>query len=291
MKISCSPFSLAHSFRAGEMDILRFVDFCAGQGLDGIDLLDSRSHPWCWAGNESQFQTVRERIQVAGLRLAAYGCVNNFAQSSDIEWRRTTEAVKNAVIEAAELGAPLLRIAGGLHPDLGGDPRIDAPRAFERILLGIDACLPFAEKHRVVLGIENGGRLPGHAWELGRIVRRFQSAFLQVVLDVGGFVAPDVDEAESPVAACEALRGHVAHVHVRDFTAPPEGARGGGAARPCPLGRGGVPLRQILARLDADAYAGFVSLRHESADALAEREEVPESLRFLRERRTVLGML
>ncbi len=291
MKISCSPFSLIHSFQAGEMDTLRFIDFCAGQRLDGLDLLDSRSHPWCWAGNEGQFQTVRERIQVAGLRVAAYGCANNFAQSSDIEWRRTTEAVKNAVIEAAEVGAPLLRIAGGLHPVLGGDPRIDAPRAYERILLGIDACLPFAEKHRVVLGLENAGRLPGHAWELARIVRRFQSPFLQAVLDVGGFLAEPVDEPENPARACGELRGHIAHVHVRDLErGKPEG-RAPAPARPCSLGRGGVPLRQVLARLDEHAYAGFVSLRTEAADRLAEREEVPESLRFLREQRTVLGML
>lgn len=44
-----------------------------------------------------------------------------------------------------------------------------------------------------------------------------------------------------------------------------------------------TPLRQVIAELTADGYAGYCSLEFEAARIVPEREGVTESLAYLRE--------
>lgn len=65
---------------------------------------------------------------------------------------------------------------------------------------------------------------------------------------------------EDPVVTWRALRPHIVHVHVKDSVPVPSARHPFTYVLP---GDGGFPIAPLLAALDADAYAGLVSLEWE----------------------------
>lgn len=289
MKLSCTPISLARTLKEGRMDLRGFLHFCAEQGIEGIDLLDSRAYPWLWKEGACELDQVARWAADDGLSIAAYACGNNFAKTSDEAFREQVDLVRNALDEAARCGAPLLRIFGGYHHQTGGDPEMGLARGFERIIEGITAVLPHAERSGVVLALENHGRLPGHSWEIEQLIAHFNSPWLKVTFDPANFIANNMDEVEDPLRAYERLKKHVVHVHVKDFgPAKIDLTR---RVEPCLNGTGLVPMRQFLRELLSDGYTGFCSLEYESARVMPEMEGVAFSLEYFKEFRRLAGVL
>ncbi len=294
MKLSMTPISVSATIRDGKMDLDGFVDFCAKLNLHAVDLLDSKCYPWLWRDFPSQSKTLPARLQSAGLKMAAYGCGNNFAKHDRAELNEQVGRVENALIEAASVGAPVLRVFGGYMIDAQGKQVMGYGEGFARVLEGLERCLPLAEKHGVVMALENHGRLPGHSYEILAILDRFSSPWLQCLFDCGNFMAHNMDEPEDPLRAYEALRGRIAHVHFKDF-GPPTGPRAACGHAPkvegYVAGEGDVPLRQLLARFARDEYHDYYSLEYEASFKVPEVEGITHSFAYMRQAAELIDVL
>jgi sugar phosphate isomerase/epimerase len=289
MKISVTPISLSKTFREGGMNLKSFIDYCSEQKLDGVDILDTKCYPWCWAGYEGKTKEIRALLDGSGLKLAAYATGNNFAKTDKAEFAGEVEKVKNALREASELNAPLLRIFGGYMSESGGADNIDYANGFELVIKGIEQCLPEAEKAGVPLALENHGRLPGHSYEIEKLIRRFDSPYLRVMFDCANFMAHNMDEPENPLMAWKRVGRFAIHAHVKDFgpAVNVEGARVQGYV----AGKGDVPLRQLAALMEEDGFTGYCSLEYEASRMSPELDGVPESLAYLRRIRAIHEVL
>jgi sugar phosphate isomerase/epimerase len=278
MKISCTPISYSVAFGEGSMDVERFINLCAEEGCDAVDLMHTSGYDWAWKDPASQKPKVAGWLQAAGIQLAAIGCGNNFARADAVQAAAAVEAVEGAVQLAAELGAPVVRIFGGHLRDFG-DGTGDSATGLGMVLAGLEKALPSAEQHRVVLALENHGGLPGFSYEIGAILRHFDSPFLQCCFDVGNFMANNMPagEHEDPLRAWERLKDDVAHVHFKDH----EGGAG------CVAGEGDVPLRQFVAAAEASGFDGYHSLEYEGHRRTPEAEGVPQSLAYFRQLRVL----
>ncbi len=285
MKISVTPISVAKIMRAGKMDAEGFVNYCAELGADGVDILDSQCYAWFWKDQARESKALPGWLQQAGIKLAAYATGNNFAKFNEDDWRAQVAVVKAALNEAAELGAPVLRIFGGHHEDNGGEPGMQTHAGLPLIARGIEACLPDAERRGVVLALENHGRLPGHSYEVRMLLDQFNSRFLQCTFDCANFMGANMDEPENPLHAYANLRGRIAHVHVKDSGPALPGNRNRRQAYVA--GRGDVPLRQFAALLENDRYGGYCSLEYEAAAMASEEVGVPQSLAYLKNIRAI----
>ena len=279
MKISCTPISFSSSFSKKEMTLEQFIVCCAEQGINAVDLMDPQYYPWQWQDFDSQRKTVGKLLEKAGLKLAAFACGNQFTSQEDSEFNVHVAKVAQAVQTAAEFGAPLMRIFGGHHPNPGAGGKLPHAAALKRVLEGIEKCLPAAEKHHVILALENHGCMPGHSYEIEKIMKHFASPFLKCTFDCANFVANNMDETEDSLRAYERLKMFVAHVHFKDFAPAPAGS--GKRVTACVAGKGMVPLRQIAAMLEDDGYPGYCSLEYEAATPPA--EGVPESFTYMKE--------
>lgn len=289
MKLSLTPISLARTIRAGEMDLCGYLNYCAEAGLEGVDLLDSQCYSWLWRDPAQELLQVARWARERNLEIAAYACGNNFARAADEDFEQEVARVANALREAAQCGAPLLRIFGGYHHQTGGDAGIGLARGMERILEGISRTLPLAEELGVVLALENHGRLPGHSWEIRALLDTFSSPWLKVTFDPANFIANNMDEVEDPLRAYERLRGDIIHVHVKDFgPAKVDLTR---RVEPCLNGEGLVPMRQFLAELRRDGYSGFCALEYESGRSTPELEGIPICLNYFKEFRKAASIL
>lgn len=279
MKLACTPFSLAHNFRSGDMNLRKFIDYCAGLGLEGVDLMDSECYPWSWSSPEDHTH-YQQWIADAGLEIAAYNGSNNFAITDPEKHRAQVELVKRSIERTADSCAPVLRIFGGYHASAGGEKEMTTERGITLVLKGLENCLPTAEKHGVILALENHGQLPGFSSESLLILQHFRSPWLRATFDVGNYLGNSMPEDEDPLAAYEALREYVAHVHLKDVRPPvfdPQRRR-----EPCVTGLGITPLAAFMDRLKADHFSGFSSLEYSTTPALPEAEGVTASLIYLK---------
>lgn len=282
MKLSCTPISFSGDLSDGEMDFRGFVDYCAELGMEGVDLLDTQRYPWVWGDPPVDFQTAARYIHDSGLSLAAYGCGNNFAKRDAAERAKQVESVKTALREAAEMGAPVLRIFGGHLEGRGGDEGVHSHNGMALVKEGIEACLPVAEECGVIMGLENHGALPGHAFELEALFKTFDSPWLRCTFDCGNFIANNMLETEDPVRALDVLMPYIEHVHVKDFFRTIEPQVNGRHARAKVAGQGHVPLRQLTAMMEKAGYEGFYTLEYEADREVPSREGVAQSIDYLR---------
>jgi len=280
MKLSCTPISFQKAFRSGDMTLSKFITFCAEQKLSGADLLDPDFYPWGWDSGTT-LRDALHRIREAGLDVGAFGCGNNFAKFDPGERNQQVEMVKTAIRRASECGASVLRIFGGYHQETGGDTQITYSLGLTLIKEGIEKCLPEAERQGVILALENHGRLPGHSHESVAIFNHFSSPYLKATFDPANYLGNSMDEDEDPIRAYEALRGHIAYVHLKDVW--PAKHNPNRRREPCVAGKGLTPIRQIVAALARDKFDGYCSLEFEASAIIDETEGVVQSLNYLRE--------
>jgi len=281
MKISCTPISCSGSFREG-MSQEEYFRLIAANGAEASDIMEPEGYPWFWRDFDREKRDIVRRMKDCGLALSGYAAGNNFAVADPECFARQTALVKKAVHEAAEFGAPCLRIFGGYHEACGGEKGMTMSRGLECVERGLEAVLHEAEKCGVVLALENHGRIPGLADELLWFCRRFDSPFLRVLFDCANFMANNMDESEHPCCAFEKLKSYVVHCHVKSFMpAPPETGR---RMVGCVAGEGHiVPLRQFFYTLAQNGYGKYCSLEYEGGAYTPEAEGVPRSLRNLAE--------
>lgn len=291
MKISCTPVSMSKMFREGEIDLEGYINFLGEMEIDGADLMDSLCYSWQYKDKETEMKRVSGWLEKNHLKLSAVACGNNFAKFKEDERREGVEKVKNAIYEAAELGAPLVRIFGGYHEDCGGELGMVYANGFEFILQGVEKCLTEAEKYNVILAIENHGRLPGHSYEIKAIIDHFKSPYFKCMFDCANFLANNMNETEDPLKAYELLKNEIVHCHVKDW-GKPFGAMSERRVAAYPAGVGGiVPLRQFAALLERDDFDGYCSLEYEASWQIPEKEGVAQSLNYLKQIRAMHQVL
>jgi sugar phosphate isomerase/epimerase len=211
--------------------------------------------------------------------MAGHGCGNNFCAADPEVRAGEVRKVRDAIREAADLGAPTLRIFGGhIEPErLSG--RLHGQIGLPLVIEGIEQVLPEAERRGVVLALENHLNMPGRSYEIVGIIERFASPHLRCMFDCANFLGNAMDEIEDPLRALDLLQPYVAHVHVKDIG--PSVHFKDRRTEAYVAGQGVVPLRQLVAKLLAGGYAGFFTLEFEAGFKIDEREGVMRSLAYL----------
>ncbi|MCY4019958.1 MAG: sugar phosphate isomerase/epimerase [Chloroflexi bacterium] len=270
MKLSLSMWSLVSVVKAGQMDLMGFIDFAASQAVAGVELLDV-----FWSDAEREIALVKERMADAGLEMAVYSISNNFICPDEAERRRELDALKRGVDIALALDVNLMRVFSGSYLE-------DVPQAegMSWILEGLSAGAAYAERQGVTLALENHGRFAGRSDQVRDIIERVGSPALRVNLDTGNFLPVGQD----PLEAARDLADLIALVHLKDLrratadepghvVADPDGQLLTGSV----IGEGLVDLPAMIALLDEIGYRGWLSLEYEGADDPV-RVGVPRSL-------------
>ncbi|MEW5867029.1 MAG: sugar phosphate isomerase/epimerase, partial [Bacillota bacterium] len=73
MKIAVSMWSLHKLYQKGELDVFGFIDYVAGLGADGVELLDV-----FWRDQHSEPCKALDLVKSKQLEVAAYAIGNNF---------------------------------------------------------------------------------------------------------------------------------------------------------------------------------------------------------------------
>ena len=271
--IALSTYSLWR-FRNDELrDLHRCIDIASDYGFDGVELLLYQFEQNDLLSN-AYLQSLKRHAFRLGLPLCAMSTHQGFVSPDRDKRQRNVDLTIGQIELCARLGIPAMRVNTGRwgtsrsFDDLMANKGIEPPLegyteedAFPWVIEAFEKCIPVAEKHGVVLGLENHWGLGLTAKGVLRVVEAVDSPWMQVTLDTGNFLERRYEQLEE-------LAPHAYFVQAKTYY-------GGGQWYTLDM-----DYPRIARMLRAHDYRGWVSLEFEGMEDY--RTAVPKSLALLR---------
>lgn len=207
---------------------------------------------------------VGRELAKAGLGVSCVPAYFDFGKNLDVP------AQSETVLKAAQsIGAKkMLVIPGFVETDASPEER---EQATVNMIACIDRLAELAEKVGVTLTMED---FDNERAVFARIaeVKRFIDTCpgLYCCFDTGNFR----HRAEDELAAYEALKHKIGHVHLKDRAYTPDYGKHGPVSAdgktlyPCPVGFGELAIGELISRLEQDGYAGLYTVEHYGASPM-----------------------
>ncbi|MBC9867231.1 MAG: TIM barrel protein [Opitutae bacterium] len=271
--IALSTYSLWR-FRNDDLrDLHRCIDIASDYGFDGVELLLYQFEQSDLLSN-AYLQSLKRHAFRLGLPLCAMSTHQGFVSPDRDKRQRNVDLTIGQIELCARLGIPTMRVNTGrwgtsdsfdeLMANKGIEPPLDGyteEDAFPWVIEAFEKCLPAAEKHGVVLGLENHWGLGLTARGVLRIVQAIDSPWMRVTLDTGNFLERRYEQLEE-------LAPHAYFVQAKTYY-------GGGQWYTLDM-----DYPRIAQMLRAHDYRGWVSLEFEGMEDY--RTAIPKSLALLR---------
>ena len=225
---------------------------------------------------EDEFNRVADRLDEVGIKVLEFGSlIGNWAKSIDTDFDITLGEIDRAIPRMQRLGTQLIRIMSYAQEPWGEDQK-EAER-FRRLR---EITQRFSDAGLQALH-ENcmnwGGFSAQHSL---RLVEEVPG--LKLIFDTGNPVfqrdrsKPEPYPWQDALEFYETVKEHVAHVHIKDCTNPPEGETE--PAQYTLPGEGQARLPEFFAALKRDGYNGGIAIEPHVATVFhaKEGEEVDE---------------
>jgi sugar phosphate isomerase/epimerase len=223
-----------------QIDMFKFVDYCADQGIPGAELTSYFFPPDV---SDDYLLKVRRHAFLRGVTISGTAVGNNFARARGPELDQEIASVKQWIDRAALMSAAHIRVFAGAAPK-----GVDAAEARRNCIAALEECCDYAGKKGVFLGLENHGGIVATADQLLDIVKAVDHPWFGVNLDTGNF------HSEDPYADLERCAPYAINVQVKVEIGPSRQK-----LQPADLPR-------LIAMLRKVNYQGFVVLEYEAKE-------------------------
>ncbi|MCL6519442.1 MAG: sugar phosphate isomerase/epimerase [Armatimonadetes bacterium] len=196
LKVGCAAYSYKKYLTAKENPITLedFLDTAAEIGCDGVEIT---SYYFPNPVTTSYLNRLKRKAFLLGLEITGMSVQNNFCVPPGNMREKEVSAVNEWIHRASELGAPCIRIFAGDPPK--GTSSKDAARWVAEC---IEACGDTAEKHGVMLALENHGAFTGNIENFLAIIKEVKTSWFGVNLDTGNFRGDDPYRYRKSCAIC-----------------------------------------------------------------------------------------
>jgi sugar phosphate isomerase/epimerase len=249
MKLSLAAYSFdkllprqwtADQLATAKFSLEKFIDFCAGQNLDGTELT---AYYFPKEITNEYLMGLKEQTFRLGLNISGTAIGNDFCLSEGENRQRHLKMCRDWIDYSAMLGAPVIRIFAGNVPK--GDTE-DAAR--ERCIDAINQSLDYAATKGVCLALENHHGITSTAEQMLKIINGVKSSpWFGVNFDGGNFQTAD------PYADLAKIAPYATNAQIKVEVAP------GGTKQPADIAR-------VIRILKDAAYRGYLVLEYESKE-------------------------
>lgn len=223
-----------------ELDLLKFIDYCADHGCDGAELT-----AYYFPKNVTNdfLIELKRRAFLRGIAISGSAVGNNFAQPKGAPLEEQIAYTKKWIDRSAVLGAPHIRVFAGSAKGIS-----DA-QARKMCIGALEECADYAGQSGIFLGLENHGGIVAEPAGLLEIVQAVKSKWLGINLDTGNF------QTDDPYADLEKIAPYAVNVQYKVEIK----RRSAGTSEPSDMARVVRILRQAN-------YQGYVALEHEKKE-------------------------
>ena len=253
LKLGLNAFSFDRSLRDGSMTLTDAVHFCARNGVDALDATGYYFPGYPSVPSDEYVYNLKRTAFVNGVAISGTGVRNNFAVADASARSNDVGMVKNWIVVASKLGAPVIRVFSGAARPEG--------HSFDEALAWMAAdfkeCAAFGKEHGVVVAIQQHNDFLKTAAETIRLIDAVGSDWFGCILDIGSLRQGD------PYAEIEKLVPYAVSWQIKES-----------------VGRDGkeesTDLGKIKAIIDRSGYRGYVPF-----EALGAGDPRPRIIAFL----------
>ncbi|HEY1987443.1 MAG TPA: sugar phosphate isomerase/epimerase family protein [Terracidiphilus sp.] len=262
LKLGLNAFSFNGPLLAGTMTLADVVDFCATNGVDALDATGYYFPGYPNVPPDEYIHSLKRKAFVNGVAISGTGVRNNFAVANEAARQRDVQMVKDWIVVASKLGAPVIRVFTGPERPAG----YSFDQALDWIVSDFKQCAAFGKEHGVVVGLQQHNDFLKTAAETIRVIQAVDSEWFASILDIGSLRTGD------PYAEIDKLVPYAVSWQIKEE-----------------VGRDGKPepadLTRIKAIMDLHGYRGYVPF-----EALGPGDARPRIASFLARIRAAFGL-
>ncbi|MGB7719088.1 MAG: sugar phosphate isomerase/epimerase family protein [Bryobacteraceae bacterium] len=235
LKLGLNAYSFDRPLREGSMTLADAVHFCAQHGVDALDPTGYYFPGYPKVPADDYIYNLKRTAFVNGVAISGTGVRNNFAVADEAARNNDVRMVKDWIVVASKLGAPVIRVFSGGAPPTG--------HSFDETLGWMVAdfreCAEFGKQHGVMVGLQQHNDFLKTAAETIRAIDAVGSDWFGCILDIGSLRSGD------PYAEIEKLVPYAVSWQIKEN-----------------VGREGkdepTDLAKIKAIIDRSGYRGYV---------------------------------
>ncbi|MFZ0935194.1 MAG: sugar phosphate isomerase/epimerase family protein [Bryobacteraceae bacterium] len=258
LKLGLNAYSFDGPLRQGSMTLTDAVHFCAQHGVDALDATGYYFPGYPNVPADEYIYNLKRTAFLNGVAISGTGVRNDFAVADEAARRNDVQMVKDWIVVASKLGAPVIRVfSGKARP-----PGYSFDQALEWMVADFKECTAFGKQHGVTVAVQQHNDFLKTAAETIRVIDAVGSDWFGCILDIGSLRSGDpYTEIEKlvPYAVSWQIKENVGH---------------GGKEEP-------VDLARIKAIIDRSGYRGYVPF--EALGAGDPRAKVAAFLEKIRE--------
>jgi sugar phosphate isomerase/epimerase len=201
LKVSLNAYSFSkllndHNQNRGQgVSLMTLLDFCARNDFDAIDPTGYFFPGYPQVPADDYLNTFKRTAFEYGLGISGTGVRNNFTPSDPAERAAGVRLIKDWVVVAAKLGAPVLRVfcdtqsRGQGWQDVAKGCTREQVQAWMVDALG--ECVEQGKKYGVIIGVQNHGDFLQTGEQLLSLLNAVNSDWCGAIVDTGKFVSKD----------------------------------------------------------------------------------------------------
>lgn len=183
LKTSLNAYSFNDPLSKGKMNLDDLLEFCAENQFDAVDLTGYYFPGYPEVPTDEYLYHIKQKAFLLGLEISGTGVRNDFTDPDPVKRKASVELVKKWIVAAEKLGAPVIRVFSGTA-DTKGLPRAEV---VDYLVKDLAECAEFGKAHGVVVAIQNHNDFIKTADQAIEIIRRVNSDWFGLILDIGSF--------------------------------------------------------------------------------------------------------
>lgn len=187
LKLSLNAYSFNDPLTRGAMSLDDLLDYCASTGFDGVDVTGYYFPGYPAVPPDEVIYHVKMKAFRLGLGISGTGVRNDFTWSDPKKRESEKQLVRDWIIVAEKLGAPLLRIFAGnqLSDNIPWDEKA------KWIADDIRECAEFGKAHGVMMALQNHNDFLKTPSQVENLLGMIGSDWTGLLLDIGSYHSSD----------------------------------------------------------------------------------------------------
>jgi len=187
LKISLNAYSFNRPLTKGEMDLDDLFEFCADHHFDAVDPTGYYFPGYPEVPTDRYLYDLKRKAFRLGLAISGTGVRNDFTEPDKGKRKKDIRLIKNWIVAAEKLGAPVIRIFSGTQEP----PGFSWEQVAEWMISDIKECVEFGKSHGVVVAVQNHDDFIQNAEQVKYLIEKVGSPWFGLILDTGSYGGQD----------------------------------------------------------------------------------------------------
>jgi len=195
LKTSLNAYSFNDPLSKSKMNLDDLLEFCAENQFDAVDLTGYYFPGYPEVPSDEYLYHIKQKAFLLGLEISGTGVRNDFTDPDPVKRKTSVELVKKWIVAAEKLGAPVIRVFSGTADTKG----MHRAEVVDYLVKDLAECAEFGKAHGVVVAIQNHNDFIKTADQAIEIIKRVNSDWFGLILDIGSFRTNPYEEIEQTI--------------------------------------------------------------------------------------------